>query len=263
METVQRAVIVLLAASGCGRFGFDASAPDAAQEPDADVEAVQPCAGGPPSADLLAWYRFELPDTTIDWSGAGLDGNCGDELTCPLPAEGALGGGLQFQRSRQDRLRVRGPLDLSGDFTAMGWVFLQPAAMLGSRTIAAKMLGADDSNTVQFGIREGGGLFISLDSLAGRNTEEIAESVAEQTWSHVAVAYSPGSSTAFVWLNGVRISTLPGIEVDVDDGPLLLGADLDADIVNDTMNGVLDDLRFYRRLVSDSEVAALVACAGL
>jgi hypothetical protein len=75
-------------------------------------------------------------------------------------------------------------------------------------------------------------------------------------WHHIAMSWNPFRTGG--WFDGIPMYTLNG-PVMQDTGGLSFGADIDGGMLSAPVIGNLDDIRFYDRVLVDSEVGALAA----
>ena len=84
-----------------------------------------------------------------------------------------------------------------------------------------------------------------------------AGGLSKDQWHHVAVSYD-GRTLRFHIDGGLDAEHVADLNIDANDGPLVIGAARDRHF-----QGVLDDVRFYNRPLSDLEIASLAAEPGV
>ena len=79
------------------------------------------------------------------------------------------------------------------------------------------------------------------------------------TWIHVTGTYD--GADVRLYIDGEPQSVLPGPSEGVtwDDHPVLIGGDIDNEVLRTTFIGDIDDVRVYGRALDSDEVAALAA----
>jgi hypothetical protein len=193
--------------------------------------------GGPPdySARLVAHYTMEgtTGGKVTDSGGNHRDGMC---TTCPIAEAGKIGMALRFDGGDQ---QVDVPAHADFDtvirgFSAAAWikVDMAPPQIPGCAALKGAMWSICVTTLMhpQFGsfATDGGTL------TAGQ-------------WHHIAISYD-GKSRRIV-LDGAEVGTTPS-SIPGDTGQLILGGEL---------IGVADDIRIYSGVLSDDEIAMLVA----
>jgi hypothetical protein len=197
---------------------------------------------------LVAHWRFDDPpgDGALDSSGHGHHGTC---TKCPALVAGKVGGGYRFTASDGALFVVPDHPDFRGEFTIAAWVFA--AATLDQISILAKPFGGGSGNSWQLEVLENdhvslsGGEPHSLDS---------QRSVSAEAWHHVAGTWD--GTTKRLYIDGARVAEVEAY-VAYDDHDVFLGGDENSGNQVLFWDGVLDELRVYRRVLSDAELAAL------
>jgi len=198
------------------------------------------------TSPLIANYEFEesLGEVVVDGSSTSKDGwlgSDGDLKTPPVRSSGATGQGLVF-----DGYQSYVALPALGNyrnFAFASWVKLdqlKEAVLFASKDGAAKV-----------SIEASGELRLSL--WTGSAGVKLPTDVAGR-WTHIVVEYSADQGKARISINGkpsVWQSLGGGASVDLRSGARLGGDP------RDHLLGKLDNVRLYRALLSDAELAAI------
>ncbi len=241
---------------GCTSGAGDSGPADAATDAGADADGGDADAGGDGGvdSDLILWLECDddPSDGVTDSSSFGRDGT----LLGPPPTvvPGHIGmayvfGGVHALRIPNDD----GLFDTTVELTITAWV--RPRAFTDIRTIVAKPrnLGTLDSYLLFFDWAE---LSYRMDTLLTYGEPLSAIGAVVEEWNHVAVSYAGG--VARLYLDGTMVAMGPFTN-SFDDGPVIIGADLDDGMLGAQFRGDLDEIRIYRRTLSDTEIAALAA----
>lgn len=236
--------------------------PDAGADVDAGPRLLCPLEPADPS--LIAWFPFEegSGDAVKDCSASGYDG-------------AALGpsGAAKWVQGRHGLA-----LDLNGDnacfdlgvtpklaftdasFTVTAWVW--PRRYATSQGYA-RWLVSRRSNGHASGWHVGtdGPSSVELDVSpdvpdAGTDSYEVATALAPDRWVHVAAVYEPG--VLRLYLDGVeaKVGSSPLAAKIVVDPAAHTRVGCEAGLLRG-YDGLLDDLRVYARVLSESEISAL------
>jgi uncharacterized protein (TIGR02145 family) len=90
--------------------------------------------------------------------------------------------------------------------------------------------------------------------------DEIAYShtTAQDTWYHIAYTFNDADNTHSLYINGdLVVSGENTLTIGYDSHPLLLGADIENEVLSYFFHGLIDDLRIYNRTISADEVYEL------
>lgn len=213
--------------------------------------------GASTDPSLVVWYPFDdATNPYADASGNGLDAYCGARQ-CP-PYEAAAVGGVAVFDGVDDHLHVdhHPSLELTADFSIALWVQVDVAIPDEFHSIAAKPLGAEVANSWELGVPGS----MSLYAGAGNLVEFAYGQVPlEQTgvWHHLALTWS--EDLLLLFLDGVEVDSAATVPIEYDDHPMMIGADIDAEVDANFLTGKIDDVRIYSRVLEPDEVAALAA----
>lgn len=238
MLPVRAAVHVLVLAS-CGRVGFgDATAADGGLDAASDVST------GDPSLELLIDFEGTLGDVA-----KGRDVLCvvRGGTGCPrLDGTGSaavFGGGGCL-------LVLTAPEFETQTFTVALRV---RSSDIGQVTLLSKPLrGATATeNSLELWRDSIGGAMLTTSGYFNMSAGTIGSSTA---WHHVAATYSAGQSRTY--FDGVPQATASST-TEYDADALLIGCDIDMSAVVSLFVGELDDVRYYSRVLSTTEISAL------
>ncbi len=223
----------LLLVAACGRLDFDPRS-----------NAVD---GAPSDPSLVAWYPMDdLPGR--DASGNHRDAVC--DPTCPAPTAGVRDGALQF-----DHTCLVLPADPAFDLqmgTVAAW-FRVDAVPGPYQMVIARAYGPSASDSIE--------TFVDSDSIVVFHQDAVDNHVlsapqALGVWTHLAVTFD--ATQAQLFLDGVSRASTPW-QVAYDAHAWRMGCDFDLGAEAAFLPGALDDVRFYDRELSATEIAALAA----
>jgi hypothetical protein len=149
------------------------------------------------------------------------------------------------------------------------WVNLSPVTIcfwfnLNSPLKALeRMIGSDDNWEVRVTQDWTAGSYRIANELfaSGTSTPSFSTTVVvANTWYFVAASATFNVSSA-LYVNGLLEST--STCVDSPTGTTLSIGGRNTAVVGDGLNGVLDDVRVYNRILTDNEVATIYACKGV
>ncbi len=224
--------------------------------------------GGEPStsgveeqSDLVLWLDFERlgPGGTPDASPWMSEGTCGTR-SCPTANAGAAGQGAQFDGN--DNLWVHnGPhFDTSEGLTVSAWIRLD-AQPTSRSVIAAKPFAGGSANSWElfFGLSAGQPKIRWGMNVEGTQHNAVGhELLPLGTWVHIAGTWD--RSISRLWVDGHLIDATVSPGIDLDDHPVIIGADDDhaKDGLVGFFQGGIDELRIYRRALDQDEILSLV-----
>lgn len=216
--------------------------------------------GGGPDPSLLVWLQFEdeLADG-FDNSGA-LGGvvTCTD-IGCPAAIEGAIGAAASFDGV--DDCGTYPFVDaLAPDtFTLALWARREVSGS-GFDVAFTKPVGDMPYNTwrmtLQYNDMFGDRINVHVGMIDDSGVDSYAP-LPLGTWVHFAATWTGDAMTSYV--DGELHEVMPSTLIEVDDQPLLVGCD-DDHVVRVPVNyleGAIDDVRMYDRVLDDAEIAEL------
>lgn len=248
------ALAIALAGSACGRIAFDALGDGGGD--DADVGA--PDADGP---DLIMHFPLdETNGSAIVDIARGMTTTCRSG-SCPTsePA-GRVGGAMEFNGGGNCLLIADDVVLHQPSFTLAVWARHD---IQRNDSMFAKLIGQVDDENNSFNLQVGDGGAFPLNSAAfgtsaGAANEFVSspgDAVSPNVWHHVAATFTGG--TKRIYVDGVLTGTGTGV-VGFDGGAMTIGCDQNANS-QQYWDGALDDVRFYRRALTDAEIGELAS----
>lgn len=220
---------------------------------------------------LVGYWTFDGPDiqgtTAIDRSGKGNNGT----ITGAAPIKGKLGQGLSFNGS-SDYVDAgsASSLDNLSAMTIAFWVRIESFPNLNDYVLSKDLncCGAAVGWVASFNsyyeifyleVEYGGGTSLRTSTPDGTFTSSDFGA-----WTHVAVTWtgSSSASSATFYKNGVALTTSSwdngtGSRSDDGDYPVTIGSA--PNYGGNGIDGSLDDIRIYNRVLSATEVSSLYA----
>ncbi len=230
-----RPVMLVVVLASCGRFGFDPRGD--ASDLDAPLDA------SPADPSLEALINFE---GTTDDVAKGRTVSCVGG--CPSTDAGSRGQVGTFNGS-QCLLVPNAPEFETQSFTVALWF---RATDLATETMFSKpYMGAMTSmNSVElYKTTTGNVQFVTAGS-----TGTGAGQFSDELWHHVAATYA--SRQVRTYFDGAARATAT-LTASYAGDSLLIGCDIDIDNVTALFVGQLDDVRYYSRALTATEIAAL------
>lgn len=242
--------LLLLALSGCGRFGFGDATADAGGS-EAVADAAEP--------NLLAHYGMEDDPSDGDLGDLGPGGHralCGIGVSCGTQVPGKVGRGLRLVPPAFYRIPFVPALQTAGAFSVAVWV--KPTGTSDTMIVTKRYSAIHNTwgvelfgNRPQFQSAYTAGGTVSSDYLT------TATPIAIGAWSHLAITWDGASRRVYV--NGFRIVTdTPLHPPESDTHELLIGCDDDDGLGPfGFFDGTIDEVRIYDRALSDAEILTL------
>jgi Concanavalin A-like lectin/glucanases superfamily len=241
---IQALVAVMSLVTACGRVGF-AQCDDAPCTDELDVI-------GPDG--LIARYAMDDNPAkgTVTAVPRKYSAQCG--AMCPSATEGVRGGGYEFSRDIRFALPAN-ILARNSAYTISIWLKLPslPTPM----SPLTKIIHVQSYNAVSLRIDPGMVSYEGTTSNAGSMSVSsclASVNVADGQWHQVAMTWNQSNRVLFIDGKAERVALEP---LEDSDEPFGIGGDVDGDVQVLFFRGALDDLRFYNRALSASEVAAL------
>lgn len=230
---------------------------------DGGTDATVPMDGGTDASGCVVDCGVLVPDglvfhlpmdddpssgSTADVSGNGHTVTC---TNCPSLVTGRVGGAHEFDGSNDYlRLAYRAELDLE-TYTVAFWVKLNRLDWYFSfvnrpfGTLYGLLVHSDITNELEF----------SLGDETGSYTLPTGYYFESGVWVHVAVARTPDNR--YVWIDGSPLAPDVPQPQSYDGQDMFFGASVNGTGTHNYLDGALDDVRMYSRLLSDAEVAML------
>jgi Concanavalin A-like lectin/glucanases superfamily len=249
----------LLAVLGCGRldFGLFRDPPDA---PPAGSDAALD-AGLDPS--LVAWWRMEafvgsdgvlgvVDSTGVSQSLAA----CTEGGNCPTIVPGHIGNAAQFDGTTTILSAASAPPLIDSTFTIGAW-FLANSINADGGCVMTKGLGTGMFNSWATCLDTTGTPYFYTCQTSVDDSLPGSAAIALGSWHYIAGTWD--GATKNFWLDGAVIATDMPAGIDFDDDPVYIGGDVDNGMQVTLLDGVVDEVRVYNRVLSDAEIAALSA----
>lgn len=157
-----------------------------------------------------------------------------------------------------------GALTNGGDVTATFWI---KTSKTGGQAIVSGARSGEDNEYLIF--------FIDNTTLqfffGGTDVSWTIASISDNVWHHVAVVRDDGNNEARLYIDGVPDNENPKAitlsAMTIDAGGLIVGQEQDSvgggfDAAQ-ALDGILDDLRFYSRVLSAAELQTIFAIRGV
>jgi hypothetical protein len=239
---VWRALVVLAA---CGRIDFDplgdGRAPDAIP------------------SDLIAWYTMTALDvaagvgSVTDDTGHGHTGTC--TTTCPTVGAGRIGSGFSFDGTQWIEVGSTPDLQLTTGFTIAFWVSVAAAPAFRGHLVT-KALGTQLDNSWALALESDLSVSVFADYPPQMNALPGSRQLALGQWHHLAFRWDGNQMQLLI--DAIVDSSRTISMIGWDDGRVNMGADYEFGAPVSFLQGSLDDVRVYRRALTDAEIGALV-----
>ena len=194
--------------------------------------------------------HWKLDDTSGSTALDSIGSHDGDVSGANWTSSGKMDGALQFDGSN-DVVEVPhdDSLSLGPEFTITAWVRNDSPSIAGSyRIISKETDGDNDSYWVSF---QGNTLWAGI----GGDFFFASPFLQPGTWYHVAVSFDDANNEVKIYVDGLKDQTYETkASLTPNDDPLLIGANWEK---SKFWDGLLDDVRIYNRVLSDSEVTDL------
>jgi hypothetical protein len=214
----------------------------------------------PPDAlpdGLVAWWRFDTAPSgsgvVADASGHNNNGQCVG--TCPTAGSGVATTALQFDTVARIDVPAAADLMTTTGLTVAAWV-----TYVGNSNYQCpvnKGFGNAGTDAWQLCITNQGVPSIFDD---GGAFVQLASPAPESSWHHYAITWS--DTTLALWMDGSAGSSVTVAPLTFDSRPVTLGADVDDPVANTSVAGLqgsIDDVRIYNRVLSAGEIAMLAS----
>jgi hypothetical protein len=220
-------VVAMIGLCACGRINIDPIVDD---------------------SDLLLHLAFERDGMLRDRSIGSHDGTC---VACPTEVVGYDGGlAARFDGTACVHVETLPVIDAT-TFTFAAWTRWDVDQ---SATVFSRPFMADTAITNTFELT----IFNSSVFVLSSGVAQASTQVPVGPWHHVAGVFD-GTSLA-LYVDGAFITVAPAAStVMAGDDDVLIGCDVDRATAYAFLIGDIDDVRLYRRALSQDDVAALVA----
>ena len=249
--------LLLLVATGCGRFGFgDGTPPDAASTFDAaSIDGVRiDAADSFVLAGIVARYPMNDDPGTGAIGSPQLPAAC---APCPTSAAGKHDGGYRFDGTVWFELPSTTLVGVAPYSVAVWFKLASYAGVGGGRSIVNKPLDPTTAlNVFNLVVIDNG--TASMESTAGTSNDYASSPTITSldTWHHLVATWD--GTTKRLYEDGTLQAATAAAITDSAE-PIRIGADRDYGNALYFFDGVLDELQFYGRVLSDPEIAGLAA----
>lgn len=254
--------------SAAGTYVFRLTADDGASvvSDDVTVTVVDATVG------LMGHWRLDDGAGTVAADAAWAnDGQLRGDAAAPIWSAGAVGGALDFDSADRQAVVVGQPVDLdlrpaTDDLTLMAWIRV-PAGAEG--TIVGKAHANLGQRQYQLYLydndRDGRShLYANIGGRANIQGRLQNVRVDDGLWHLVAVVHDAASGTQQLWVDGVAVGVPQSSGTATNGVDVCLGARRAAGDNSGfgwALDGQLDDVRIYDRVVSAEEMAALLGAS--
>jgi hypothetical protein len=239
---------LLILTAACGRIGFDLHS-DATNSGDGAGDAA-------PDPSLLAWYPMDddPSDGAVDASGHGRHAACGAETMCPSTMPGRIGSAFGFDGSGYLRIPHDPGVDGLGAFTIALWMRVSLVSAAGY-TGVGRTVGSTVENSWDLGTYSGNVPAFCSSADGNSNSCDLAVSPAPvNSWFHLAATWDGATKRLFV--NGDAREFGPRM-ILFDTHDITIGCDDENGSLFSCLDGAIDDVRIYDRMLSGAEIRAL------
>lgn len=220
--------------------------------------------GAPVDPDLVLWLAFDDPASPfLDASVYDRTIQCdADAGACPqLDAGGPSGSAAGFD-GQDDVLEIQHDpaLETDAGLTVALLVRNDLLSDLTIHTAIARPYGVASENSWEIFFRDQNAdgdndvVFEIADEL-GQTQLIVTPAAARGQWQRIVATWS-GDSVA-LHVDGELLASDAASGMLLDDSSIYVGGDLDNELLTHHLQGAIDDVRVYRRVLSDAEIAAL------
>ncbi|MHC4585080.1 MAG: LamG-like jellyroll fold domain-containing protein, partial [Planctomycetota bacterium] len=190
-------------------------------------------------AELVGWWRLDDGSGTVavDSSASGNDGTFEGD---PQWVAGQFGGALEFDGD--DWVNVGTPPELVITEAVSITCWVNPAQLAGEQGFAGLDAG-------YYFKGHGEGVRLTTPGILDHSSANLTLEVG--VWQHVAATFQPGQDEGLVfYYNGVETERMTASAMNSGSGPFRIGNNQ----WNEHLTGMLDDVRVYNHILTDSEV---------
>ena len=229
-----------------------------------------PAIAGADGKGPVGWWKFDETSGTVaaDSSGSGLNGTLLPAGGGPTWVAGKLGGALKFNGSTDSvDLGNQATFNPSGSFTVTLW------ANIGawSNEWACVMMGNRGEDNVGWQIRRhanwnGGRLVFTTRGVGNDDmgSNRTSTSIPLNEWMHIGCTYNADAKTKAIYFNGlldISGATTTGGAIAATTHNTYIGARANGGNTGPEsfFTGMLDDVRFYNRVLTGDDVASAMS----
>lgn len=227
-----------------------------------DLGQDMPLDMGPPGPVFAITCESSTATFVPDATGNGFDGICRGGGCPPLATEGASGSACDFTDAVHLEIDIpagsRLDVPASGaDFSLAFW--FRPDVFTFTSSFS-RPYGSSTANSWEF--------YFSTTMTGTRPTWwrvtddsrddlHAPELTTTGEWHHMAVVVDATADEATLYFDGVEAGAVAGSTFLYDDHPILIGADENDGVRDNHFRGLLDELYFYDRVISEAEITEL------
>ena len=206
-------------------------------------------------AGLVGWWNLDEGSGTVaeDSSGNGNDGVLLPGGSEPQWIVGKYGQALSFD-GVDDYVQVSDSpsLQVTGDLTIAFWINLN--------SLSVNIVPVDKAWNGEYFVKILSNGALTFAQGASGDAEELVVlpggSIVSGQWIHVAVVRSTSGSELTAYKNGVATTPVTYTKIPtISSQPVVIGAE---DAVHNLLDGVIDDVRIYNRVLLSAEIATLL-----
>ncbi len=243
----------------CGRIGFFDTTDGGSRTADTTTDTIPLDSAVDAIPDLVVRYPMDDDPSTTQMLAATdpvLDGTC-TVGQCPTSVAGHIGGAVMFDGVADVVILPTSNLITAAPYTISIWMLATAGS--GDDSLVSKAFDdATNYDVANIGIIQGAtGQLLYETSVAGGSYDILySPTDARGAWHHVAATWDGTDKTLYLDGNVVALltaTTTTSIEL------VQVGADRDFGLTAHPFTGALDDLRFYSRALTQTEVELLAA----
>lgn len=228
-----------------------------------EVQALYKAGGGvvqyvAPKSDLIGHWTFDAQNmtnaTATDISGSGNNGTLVNMTNTSNGIAGKTGRALTFTRASSQAVNLGnitayGP---SSNFTIVAWI--KASDLSTFQCIFCKDIKGDGASQFRFTAETTG----KLKYAAGTESINGNTTLSTGVWYHAVITRSSATGLLTMYLNGVNNGTTTiGATPSVNAANVYIGSRQQSGSPVDMFDGAIDDVRFYDRALTSSEVLNL------
>ena len=211
---------------------------------------------GDDSGHPVGWWKFNQTSgrQVTDASGTGAVATASDNVTWEDSAASMNG-------AATTQIATNGPVvDTTQNFTVSGWI--KPAALNGNSQTLVSQDGVQQSGFyLQYAGWNGKWTFqrMGTDTANSQNNVVVTGTTTPvaNTWTHLAATYNAANGEMAIFVNGQKEGTATYTTPWSANGPLVMGRAKWNGGLTDFVNGSLDNVQAYNRVLSTAEVTKL------
>ena len=210
---------------------------------------------------LVAWWRMESLEGSagvlgvVDSTGVTQTlAACTEGMDCPVIAPGKIGNAAQFDGVTTMLSAASAPALIDSTFTIGAW-FVVGSINVDGACVMTKGLGTGIFNSWAACLDSTATPYYYTAQNTGPDTVNALSPVTMGQWHYIAGTWD--GTTKNLWLDGAIIATdMPG-GIDFDTQSVRIGGDIDDNEPVTLLDGMVDEVRVYNRVLSDAEIIAL------